>query len=502
MSIATMMMGLSGTAMMLHESALARVLSRAAVNGRREMPVPQAMGDPEDPSYPEEKREFLLEYVGVPVERRKDAAGNGVAVVRVVGPIMSDAVWAYWMGGVWSESLAMTLRALAKEQDVSPVVVVWDCPGGTVAGLTEIQAAFAELTAVRSVHSLAKECMCSLAYGIGCAADSIGATPTADVGSIGTRITLTSIVRMLDEEGIDVKNLTTGRLKLFGDQSEPITEDVVVYFQKNIDEHSREFFARVAGYRGLSVEDVAGLEGGFFDGKKAKELGLVDEVVLDPEAWINSKAGPVRPGASTAGGRPGRRALSASATGVDAMAMTFEEVEAKFGTQLAELKSAAMAAGKVEGKAEGLKEARAAASLADLQAKFPGEANAAFVLGCASSGVTMADAVERDNARKALEIDGLKKANAEQAARLASLGGAGKSLEASAEALKLKGGGGNGVASEDGLSDGVRAFKGAVEASVAAGNPLAVAISGATKAHGAHYMDWVKAGQPGAVKAK
>lgn len=498
MSIATMMMGLSGTAMMLHESALARVLSRAAVNARREMPVPQSLGDPEKPTYPEYVRKYLLEIVGVPVERRKDAAGaNGVTIVRISGPIMSDPSWAWWMGGVWSESLAKTFRELAAENDATPVVVVSDCPGGTVSGLTEIQAAFASLLAARPVHWLAQECMCSLAYGIGCAADSIGATPTADVGSIGTRITLTSIVRMLDEEGIDVKNLTTGRLKLFGDQSEPITEDVVVYFQKSIDEHSREFFARVAGFRGLSVEDVAGLEGGFFDGKKAKELGLVDEVVLDPEAWINSKAGPVRPGASTAGGRPGRRALSASATGVDAMAMTFEEVEAKFGTQLAELKSAAMAAGKVEGKAEGLKEARAAASLADLQAKFPGEANAAFVLGCASSGVTMADAVERDNARKALEIDSLKKANAEQAARLASLGGAGKSLEASAEALKLKGGGGNGVASEDGLSDGVRAFAAEVRRAKSAGKNNTQSINSARVSHAAHHMAWVAADCPG-----
>lgn len=526
MNITTMMMGLSGTAMMIREGSLAAVLSRAVMNGGKPLPVAMAamaaakgekpgavaMGDAEDPTYPEDKRRVLLEVLGVPVERRRGVNGDAVTVVRVCGPIMNDAMWAYWMGGVWSDSLAMAFRALAREQDGSPVVVVWDCPGGTVAGLTEIQAAFAELSAARPLHSLAKECMCSLAYGIGCASDTIAATPTADVGSIGTRLTLMSFVRAMDEEGVDVKNLATGKLKLYGDPNEPITEEVVVYFQKGIDDHAGEFIARVAGYRNKSVEEVAGLEAGFFDGRAGKELGLVDEVVEDPEAWILSKAGPVRPGALTAGGRPGKRVMSASATGADAMAAkTFDEAKKEFAGEIAALENKAREAGFEAGKAEGVKAGKAEAAekpatLQELNAKFAGAEHAAFREKCALDGLTMTAAVSEFSKHQAATIKQLELANKEKSERLAALGGVGEDLEASSAKLRLEngggggGGGGAGGTKEDGLAPGVRAFAAVVRREVAAGKTPAQAITAARSDHKEHHMAWVAAECPGLPK--
>lgn len=117
-------------------------------------------------------------------------------------------------------------------------------------------------------------------YYIACVADSVFAEPNTITGSIGVFSMIPSVQSMLKEKvGVTFDTLTTGSYSLGISPFRDISPAEGVILQQSTDEIYETFLARVADGRKMSRDEVhAVAQGRVWPGKKAKEIGLVDEL--------------------------------------------------------------------------------------------------------------------------------------------------------------------------------------------------------------------------------
>lgn len=119
-------------------------------------------------------------------------------------------------------------------------------------------------------------------YMMACTADRILAAPFAILGSIGVVAQVPNFHRLLKKHDVDFEEITAGEFKrtvsLFGE----ITEKGRQKFNEQLEETHQLFKVFVKDNRpGLDVDRVA--TGEYWFGKRALELGLVDEIVSSDE---------------------------------------------------------------------------------------------------------------------------------------------------------------------------------------------------------------------------
>ncbi len=122
--------------------------------------------------------------------------------------------------------------------------------------------------------------MASAAYLIGSAADIIIASQTSQVGSIGV------ISAHFDRSGFDEKRgvkralLYSGKYKVMGNDTEPLTDEARAYIQDKLDTYYTLFVDTIARNRGVSAETVVKdmADGRTFIGSKALDAGLIDVI--------------------------------------------------------------------------------------------------------------------------------------------------------------------------------------------------------------------------------
>ena len=107
---------------------------------------------------------------------------NGIAHIDIKGSLLDNAAPIYEMIG--STDYRTIRKEIAEAQDAKAIMFNVDSPGGTVAGLEEASEAIAS-SAVPTV-AYCDGMSCSAAYHLSASADNIVASPSADVGNIGT----------------------------------------------------------------------------------------------------------------------------------------------------------------------------------------------------------------------------------------------------------------------------------------------------------------------------
>ena len=190
--------------------------------------------------------------------------GN-VAVVTINGPLDTR-------GG--DASYEEIYKALSDARGADAIVLDLDSPGGSAAGMVECARACRALP-LPAVVAVANYYACSAAYAIACIADVIAAPPSATVGSIGVRGGHVSWARANDMQGYDVRNVSSGALKLDGDPTSPIDEDALAREASTVNNLAEDFFAWVQERRGF---DPRALEGSAVLGKDAVALKLTDKI--------------------------------------------------------------------------------------------------------------------------------------------------------------------------------------------------------------------------------
>ena len=174
---------------------------------------------------------------------------------------------------------------LAARREGDEVLLRLESPGGLITGyglaasqLTRLKTAQVPLTVV--VDQVAA----SGGYMMACVADSLVAAPFAVVGSIGVVTTVPNVNRLLKRHDVDVEMLTAGEYKrtltMLGENTAAGRAKV----QAQLDEMHGLFKAFIHEHRpDLDVEMVA--TGEYWQGVRAKELGLVDEIATSDD-WL------------------------------------------------------------------------------------------------------------------------------------------------------------------------------------------------------------------------
>lgn len=186
-----------------------------------------------------------------------------------------------------------SLEVAAEDDKVRAVVVRINSPGGTV---TASDVMYDELMHFKAstgkpVVVQMGEVAASGGYYLACAGDEIFARPTTITGSIGVIMQTVSFAEGLQRIGIRPEAITSGPNKDVGSPWRAMSPEHRALLQDIVD----EFYA---GFRTLVVERRPGLEPAVVDevtdgrvvtGRRAAELGLVDEVGGLREAFAAAK---------------------------------------------------------------------------------------------------------------------------------------------------------------------------------------------------------------------
>jgi protease-4 len=121
----------------------------------------------------------------------------------------------------------------------------------------------------------------SAAYYIASAANRIICSKGTITGSIGVIMILPNVNEITEEIGLKVNVIKAGKFKDIGSMIRPMTDSERDYLETFAGEVHTQFIDDVARARNGKIDrnklqEVA--DGRFFTGRKAKELGLVDEL--------------------------------------------------------------------------------------------------------------------------------------------------------------------------------------------------------------------------------
>ena len=273
---------------------------------------------------------------------------NGVAIVPIEGALMDRAGW--WWDGY--DEIQQRCEAAHADPNVRAVMLDMDSPGGMVAGLFDCMRALrtAKAKSGKRCVAWAGSGAYSACYGIASTCDEIAVSDTAGVGSVGVITSLTSYAKMLEENGIDVRVVSSGEEKTDGHGAIPISKGAEARARARVDELAAMFFGEVgAGRSGLTADALTALDGGVRYGRAAIAAGLADRVsmrgeVLDglkARASLSTQASAQAPRMNPTGLRGQRNDTMDEAILAALTAATGESDETKLVSALAALKSRA-----------------------------------------------------------------------------------------------------------------------------------------------------------------
>jgi signal peptide peptidase SppA len=214
--------------------------------------------------------------------RRQYTIERGVARIPINGTLVHK------LGGVSPYSGMIGYDCLDKivtdaldNREVGAVLLDVDSPGGEVAGCFEFAKKLRTMNAGagrKPIVAFANEMACSAAYAIASSCDAVMTTETGIVGSIGVWTMLVDMTKGLSKNGIEVTMIRAGERKARGGPYEHADKATFEKLQGWVDQTWDLFAELVAANRPLSAAAVRALEGDWFTGHDALDLGLVDAV--------------------------------------------------------------------------------------------------------------------------------------------------------------------------------------------------------------------------------
>ena len=199
-----------------------------------------------------------------------------VAVIVAKGTILNGTQKPGTIGG---NSTAKLLRKARTNDKVKAVVLRVDSPGGS-AFASEIIRQEVELlkAAGKPVVASMGTYAASGGYWISAPADKIIAAPSTITGSIGIFGMMMTFEDSLSKLGIHTDGVGTTDIAGFG-PTQPLTKGMSQLFQLSVNKGYQDFISLVATNRNMTLAQVDAIaQGRVWSGKKAKELGLVDEL--------------------------------------------------------------------------------------------------------------------------------------------------------------------------------------------------------------------------------
>jgi protease-4 len=201
-----------------------------------------------------------------------------VGEVAVEGPITRDGGGGplpTTPGGTGADEIVEQIEAADDDGDVDALLLKLNTPGGEVLASEDIRLAAERFDGPTVAY--ATDTCASGGYWIASGCDELWAREASIVGSIGVIGARQSVTEAADRVGLDFEYLTAGDYKDAGRPFKEFTEDDREYLQGQTDEFYEMFVETVAEGRGMDPQAVRDTEARVYVGRRAHEVGLVDE---------------------------------------------------------------------------------------------------------------------------------------------------------------------------------------------------------------------------------
>ena len=195
---------------------------------------------------------------------------SGIAVVELHGVIG---------GRIRPAKVLPLLEGVRRSRRLKAVLLDIDSGGGSATASEELCLALTKLADQKPLVAFLRGHGASGAYMMACAAHRIVSMPRAVVGSIGVISFRPIVEELLHRWGVEVAVQKSGRLKDMGAPYRHPTDEERQKLQELVDEFHEAFLDIVAKERKLDKETLRQqATGEVFTGRRARELGLVDEL--------------------------------------------------------------------------------------------------------------------------------------------------------------------------------------------------------------------------------
>lgn len=190
-----------------------------------------------------------------------------VALIRVEGVILE------------ASDVIEELKEYSNSPWVKAIVLRIESPGGGVAPAQEIYEEIKKIKEKKKVVVSMGSVAASGGYYISSPAHKIVANPGTLTGSIGVIMEIPNFEGLMKKIGVKTEVIKSGRHKDIVSIFKSMTPEERKIIQDVLDDVHNQFIKAVAEGRNIKVEEVRRLaDGRIFTGKKAKDLGLVDEL--------------------------------------------------------------------------------------------------------------------------------------------------------------------------------------------------------------------------------
>lgn len=203
-----------------------------------------------------------------------------VALIDVCGPVTYKSTWySMYFGGASIQDLQQQLRMALADPAVKTIVFKVDSPGGVIDMVPEFADEIFAARGQKPILAVADTMVCSAAYWLVAQVDTIYASTTSQLGSIGVYCEHDDYSGMLEKLGVKITLVHHGDHKVDGNPYEPLSEAAREELQASVDEIGDWFETSVARARGVKKSVVLETfgQGKVFYGKQAITLGLADK---------------------------------------------------------------------------------------------------------------------------------------------------------------------------------------------------------------------------------
>ncbi|MEH6940634.1 signal peptide peptidase SppA [Bacillus sp. JJ722] len=207
---------------------------------------------------------------------------NKIAVLDVEGVITDSSNATSLFGTVgYNHRAFMNKLEMVKEDDtVAGVVIRVNSPGGGVVESAEIYDKIQELKKEtdKPVYVSMGATAASGGYYISAPADKIYANPETMTGSLGVIMQGINYEKLAEKVGIETVTIKSGPYKDIMSGTREMTAEERKIMQNMIDSSYNEFVRIIAEGRGMSEVEVRKIaDGRIYNGRQAKEIGLIDD---------------------------------------------------------------------------------------------------------------------------------------------------------------------------------------------------------------------------------
>ena len=210
-----------------------------------------------------------------------------VAVIHVEGVITGGR----GQGGLWgdgggTDSVIRQIQSARDDANVKAVVIRINSPGGSAPASQEVGEELKKLRATgKVVVASMGDIAASGGYWIAALCDKIYANPGTITGSIGVYIPYANWEELFKKIGVQGEKIKSGPHKDMLSPERPMTEKERAILQDMVDDLYEQFVDVVVEGRKMDAAKVRQLaDGRIYTGRKAKSLGLVDEMGTMEEA--------------------------------------------------------------------------------------------------------------------------------------------------------------------------------------------------------------------------